>query len=270
MKKQITTLVILVLILLSFSKSFAYLIDTGTPTSDWATMLNYPHQSESALAGQFVLNNSYNINSITTFLRPDYSSGSLPLSIYGNSNVTYHNTLYDVPNVNSQFYSNTFNVQGKNLVGGNWTPDWYGPTDVNLSLGPGKYWVAYGAGGNDTWVGGLVLDAPYPLPNYANSVNSIDYFPWQALTTPYYWSSLFGLRIDGESSALPAIADIPVDPQARIIEGVQADNKTFSWPVFYNLSFANSQLSVDLDIQLVGYNPGDTLKNLWERGIEDN
>ena len=72
MKKKITTLVILVLTLLSFSRSFAYIIDTGTPTSVWMVELNdlwapQPHVPTS-WSGQFVLNNSYNITSIEGFL----------------------------------------------------------------------------------------------------------------------------------------------------------------------------------------------------------
>ena len=101
--------------------------------------------------------------------------------------------MTDVPNVNSQFYSTNFNAAG--------SKNWFGPTDTNLSLGPGTYWATFEFRENDTFPGGMPLDAPYPLPNYASSQNLIDYHP-SGFSYPPYHSSGWGLRIDGDLAAL--------------------------------------------------------------------
>jgi len=42
----------------------------------------------------------------------------------------------------------------------------------------------------------------------------------------------------------------------------------YGWNYSYDIGFYNDTLMIDVDIRLVGYDPGITLKNRWEQGIE--
>ena len=42
----------------------------------------------------------------------------------------------------------------------------------------------------------------------------------------------------------------------------------YGWAYSYDIGFYNGTLMIDVDIDLVGYDPGITLTNRWERGIE--
>lgn len=45
-------------------------------------------------------------------------------------------------------------------------------------------------------------------------------------------------------------------------------NKEYGWNYKYDIGFFSNTLKVDIDIALIGDDPGDTLRNRWENGIE--
>ncbi len=42
----------------------------------------------------------------------------------------------------------------------------------------------------------------------------------------------------------------------------------YGWRYSYDIGFYNDTLMIDVDIRLIGYDPGMTLKSRWEQGIE--
>jgi hypothetical protein len=42
----------------------------------------------------------------------------------------------------------------------------------------------------------------------------------------------------------------------------------YGWNYSYDIGFYNDTLMIDVDIYLAGYDPGESLKNMWESGIE--
>jgi len=103
--------------------------------------------------------------------------------------------------------------------------------------------------------GDRVTDSPYDI-----SLGQRRDFSVQAGgTTTYVAVTDFGQGQLGEAP----IPDIPAERQTgRLTSG------PFGWDYSYDLSFTDQHLEVDLDIQLVGDDPGQALRDQWEQGIE--
>jgi len=69
----------------------------------------------------------------------------------------------------------------------------------------------------------------------------------------------------------PIIENLPEVTISDFIRSADVDGNgdpDFSWTSKYDISFENQVLNIDLNIQLVGDNPGDELRQQWEDGIE--
>ncbi len=190
MSKKAAAPIVLLLILLSFGTSNAYIVDTGAPSvvSDYISL-----SARQILAGQFALNDSYNISSVEGYMFTGIrylsgaGGGTLTLRLYRDSN-----NLPDLATglINTYTFTMSFN---------NWIPGWYGPTGLNLLLNAGLYWAVLGAPG-DTFFGSMPEHSPDPLAHYA--VINISNGNELAFSVDD-WHYDYGFRVAGTPASTP-------------------------------------------------------------------
>lgn len=147
-------------------------------------------------------------------------------------------------------YSNTLASVDRNRYIGT-VPVSFGSNSINLS-------VPLSLLGNSNGTANFGFGSGIPAPN-GGGFSFMDYAPDDPQGGGPF--SMLG----GPTSPVPGpIGDIPPETQ----KGIRTSGE-FGWNYFYDLSFINQQLLVDLDIYLKGDDPGDYLRNKWEQGIED-
>ena len=71
------------------------------------------------------------------------------------------------------------------------------------------------------------------------------------------------ISLSSHSSYAGLISDIPTETVSeRITVGI------YGWQASYDISFTNQDLLIDVDVFLTGFDAGQTLKDIWEDGIE--
>jgi PKD repeat protein len=71
---------------------------------------------------------------------------------------------------------------------------------------------------------------------------------------------------------LPPIQDLAEETTSDVTRSADVDgdgNPDFGWTSGYDISFVGQTLYIEINIQLVGDDPGDALRQQWEEGIED-
>lgn len=126
-----------------------YLVDTGTPSSG---QLGYTVSSSQWLAAEFIVDQSVTITSIQGYFALCFDGTDKGfINIYSDSG--------DLPDTSRILHSQNFTTSG--------VKGWQGLTEINWSLDPGSYWVAFEVKEPDTAIGGIGYNAPYPLINEA-------------------------------------------------------------------------------------------------------
>lgn len=139
------------LMLISQASFSTLIVDTGTPSgsgSGSAWLLS----DANWLAGEFSLTEDYVITDIFGYMY-DTDGGSLTLAIYGDGG--------DIPDTANEIFSGTFNVAAGSQA------DWYGLSNLNLSLAAATYWVAFEVRATDDYSGGIAYTSPNPLNDHA-------------------------------------------------------------------------------------------------------
>jgi hypothetical protein len=175
----------------------APIVDTGVPT-DMATQWSFHNNSISTVwyAGEFVLQQAYDITDISTYLTPRYA-GTVTVALYPASGL---------PGSAAELFSGTF--QG--TTGG--ATDWYGISGLNWSLQQGTYWVAFEARDpQENYYSTLPNNVPSPLPGYAFYNRSAG--GWQEWNVP---GQNFGVRISGVAAA-PTDGAVPEPATAWLL-----------------------------------------------------
>ena len=152
------------------------IVDTGTPTTlDVGLALYYGQW----VAGQFIITESWQINSIEGFFLNQIDAGNtgdISLAVYGGG--------ASVPDVSNELFRQSFTAPFE-------APDWYGVFGMNLLLDPGTYWVAFEVLNQGDFDGITPTDAPNPLTTTAF---------WDKITPGASYApdegANFGLRID--------------------------------------------------------------------------
>lgn len=79
------------------------------------------------------------------------------------------------------------------------------------------------------------------------------------LTGPVSWP---GNQLDIE------FVDVPLQDISKEHVSEEFSTGAFGWNSNYDIAFTNQTVDIDLNIELVGDDPGNTLKQQWEEGIE--
>jgi hypothetical protein len=159
----------------------ALVVNTGTPADS-----GFPLSLDGNdwLAGQVSFSQALTINSIKGWLNDgvDGPGGeTFTVSLYSDASNSVASLL---DSATGQFVT----AQG--------VSDWNGASNLNWSVGPGKYWVALEVQGDDSFDGAAPIGAPSPLARYA--FNDGGFSGYQALT-----GDAFGIQVDATVAAVP-------------------------------------------------------------------
>jgi hypothetical protein len=157
------------------------IVDTGEGSSVSGGTDLY---SDQWLAGQFSISDSYTISSMEGWFGTRAgTTGTVTAALYSDSGFLSGNE--------NELFSQQFLLDAPSSMPKNNT--WDGVYDVNWSLGPGTYWLAFEVRSGDTanaFMPSGTSGAPNPLSNYAFYYQGMP--SWSALSSDY----AFGIRID--------------------------------------------------------------------------
>jgi hypothetical protein len=159
----------------------ALVVDTGAPTG-----AGFPLSLDGNdwLAGQVSFGQALTINSIKGWLNDGtdgLGSETFTVALYADSG----NSVGSLLNSTTGQFLTTQGVDA-----------WNGASNLNWSVGPGKYWVAFEVQTGDSFGGTAAIGAPAPLANYA--FNDGSYLGYHAMN-----GYPIGIQVDATIAAVP-------------------------------------------------------------------
>jgi hypothetical protein len=191
---------IIALLLLPCAAQAQYLVDTGTPnelSSLWAA------GSSQSLASRFDLAAPATVTSLEGYFLDSrdayfFYPGNVTVSLYRGTAFDLSNPPLAIPDVSSRIFTDKFAVSIATHNDGR-MGNWYGVDGLGLNLGPGSYWLAFGASG-DTYDGGMPSASPNPL---ATAAYAYPAYPANTYVGKYGSFLDNGVRVGGSAAPEP-------------------------------------------------------------------